>query len=216
VLTIRAVEIESSEVRLFKTYLVKPDASMEAMLVQTQRTERPQWLDFPPEYGRKKYENLDAAGVSAWCYDVGQSSRFTTEQRARTRARENLQQTIASNIASNYSANIDVYELSAECESDIGDVQLIVKTAISNSIKLRLPSFEALEWYIERGTEEGKQWYMANVLVRYPRQDMLKMIEQINPGPIAQEIMRKLPAAPLNFQAGLLNDLTEARNALIK
>ena len=93
-LNIRAVEIEHAELCLSKTFLVKPDAFMERMMVQNQRSEWSQWLDFPLEYGKKKYENLEAEGNPAWYYDLGVSSRAATGQRARTRARENIRQVV--------------------------------------------------------------------------------------------------------------------------
>ncbi|MDR1029776.1 MAG: hypothetical protein LBL76_02775 [Treponema sp.] len=135
-----------------------------------------------------------------------------------TRARENLQQNIAANIASNLGAYIHILELSAFRDSDREDVQQLVSRAISNAIQVRLPSFEVLEWYIERGTENGKPWYTAYVLVRFPRQDIIRMIQEIRPAPIVQEILRTLVlrVPPADMGTLLLANMLEACTATIQ
>jgi hypothetical protein len=212
--SIRAVDLAGAEIKALYTGLVKPDPVLDGLVTRNQNAARPQWVDFPLEYGRKKYENQTANSLSAWYYDLGVSNRTSTEQRARTRARENLQQNIAANIASDLSAYIDILELSAYGDSDIEDVQQIVFRAISNSIQVRLPSFEVLEWHTEHGTESGRPWYIAYVLVRFPREDIIRMIEEINPASVVQEILRGL-ASPVSRSLPdigtlLLADMEEA------
>jgi hypothetical protein len=217
-LSIRAVDVAGAEIQALYTALVKPDPVLDGLV--TQNRERPQWVDFPLEYGKKHYENRAVDSPSAWYYDLGISNRTSTEQRARTRARENLQQNIAANIASDMSVFIDIRELSLFGDSDIEDVQQIVSRAISNSIQVLLPSFEVLEWYLERGTENGRPWYTAYMLVRFPREDIIRMVESINPAPIVQEILRALAPtlspSPPDMGALLLADLLEAQAAAIE
>jgi hypothetical protein len=219
VLTIRAVDIAGAQIKVLHTALVKPDAVLDALVLQNQNVVRPQWLDFPLEYGAKKYENQPAApvtGSSLWYYDLGISNRTTTEQRARTWARENLQQNIAANIASDFSSSLDILELSAFWDSEVEDVQQAVTTAISASIQVRLPSFEVLEWHVDRGTENGRPWYIAYLLVRFPRQDIIKMVEAIDPAPLAREVLRALPEPSGDAGNVLIADLLEARTAIVE
>jgi membrane-associated protease RseP (regulator of RpoE activity) len=233
VFSVRAVDLAGAEVKALYTALVRPDTVLDGLVTNNQNTPRPQWIDFPLEYGRSRYENQTgtgpavglavgrADGPSVWYYDLGVSNRTATERRARDRARENLQQNIAANIASDFGAYIDILELSAFGDRDIEDVQQIVSRSVTNSIQVRLPSFELLEWHIERGTENGAPWHRAYVLVRFPRQDIINMIEEINPAPIVQEILRDL--APPNSRtpqqdmgALLLANMLEARSAVIE
>jgi hypothetical protein len=225
VFSIRAVDLAGAEVKALYTALVRPDTVLDGLVTNNQNTPRPQWVDFPLEYGRSRYENQTGStpGPSAWYYDLGVSNRTATERRARDRARENLQQNIAANIASDFGAYIDILELSAFGDRDIEDVQQIVSRSVTNSIQVRLPGFEVLEWYIERGTENGAPWHIAYVLVRFPRQDIINMIEEINPAPIVQEILRALtpPTAPASspqqdMGALLLANMLEARSATIE
>jgi hypothetical protein len=217
-LSVRAVDLAGAEIQALYTALVKPDSVLDGLMAKNHNTARPQWVDFPLEYGKTKYENQSAAGPSAWYYDLGISNRTSTEQRARTRARENLQQNIAANIASDFGAYIDILELSAFGDSDVEDVQQIVSRAITNSIRTRLPSFEVLEWHTERGTENGRPWYLAYLLVRFPREDIIRMIEAINPAPVAEEILRALAVPPSSPDRGalLLANLQEARTATVQ
>jgi hypothetical protein len=214
-LSIRAVDLTAAEIKVLYTALVRPDPVLDSLVTKNQNAARPQWVDFPLEYGRRTYENQTKSGPSAWYYDLGMSNRTASEQRARTRTRENLQQNIAANIASNLGAYIHILELSAFRDSDREDVQQLVSKAISNSIQVRLPSFEVLEWYIERGTENGKPWYTAYVLVRFPRQDIIRMIQEIRPAPIVQEILRALAprVSPVDMGTLLLANIQEACTA---
>jgi hypothetical protein len=220
-LSVRAVDLATAEVPALYTGIVKPDPVLEG-LVTNPNAPRPQWVDFPLEYGRTHYEHQTVTGPAAWYYDLGVSGRTSTEQRARTRARENLQQNIAANIASNMGAYIDVLELSAFGDQDVEDVRQIVSRAVSTSIQVKLPSFEVLEWHIERGAENGAPWCIAYLLARFPRQDIIRMVQEINPAPIAQEILRALtpPASPAPAQQNmgelLLADMLKARTAAIE
>jgi hypothetical protein len=183
-LTVRAASIEKAEVLALYTAMLENTAEFKKMASAPSGVNavRPQWITQPLAGGRAKYENASAAGVSSWYYDVGISTKTTTEQRARQRATQNVQSSIAATIASDFKAllNITEYSLFKDCE--IEDVERLVETAISNSIKTRIPRYETLEWHIETGVNaEGKEWYMAYVLVRFPRKDILGVVEKIDP-----------------------------------
>lgn len=73
-------------------------------------------------------------------------------------------------IASDFKARLDITEYSFFKDCDIEDAERLIGTAITNSIKTRIPRYEPLEWYIESGVNgEGREWYTAYVLVRFPR-----------------------------------------------
>jgi hypothetical protein len=172
---------------------------------------QPNWIRIPLN-GRAKFET-GSSGVSTWYYDVGQSNRTTTEQLARTRARENVQQMIAANIASNMKNRIDITSNSMFDLSDIEETQNRIQTTLTNSISTKVPSYEVLEWYIEKGNESGRNWYRAHVLVRFIRQDIFKNVESINVQNIADSVIRSMRLTPTDYErAALIRELEGARD----
>jgi hypothetical protein len=146
---------------------------------------------------------------------VGISNKTTTEQQSRTRARQNVQQVIAENIASDMKARIDVTSLSMFESSGIEDAEIRIESALTNSIKTRVPSYEALEWYVEKGNTGGKDWYMVYVLVRFPRKDIIAMVEKLQPTQMADAIIKAagIPAQSVTAAAKseLVSELEEVR-----
>jgi hypothetical protein len=151
---------------------------------------RPSWI-YIPLNGRVKFETGNS-GVSAWYYDVGQSNRTATEQLARNRAREDVQRMIAANIASEMKGRINIASLSMFGSSDIEETANIIETVLTNSIRTRVPSYEVLEWYIERGNENGRSWFIAYLLVRFVRQDIIRGLEAINIQNAADIVIRNM------------------------
>jgi TolB-like protein len=218
-LGIKAVNLESSEIAAYKNFLFTPDTAFTAIVEQSKKKERPQWVDMPLEYGRKTYDKN--AAQTPWYYDVGFSGMAATEQRARDRARQNIQQSIAANIASDYAARIDITEESIFKDTGIEDADRLIQTAITNSIKTRLPSYEILEWYIDSGrSDKGQAWYIAYVFVRFARKDIIAVMEKIEPEKVVEVIIQKakIPAADATSEAksSLIDELTEVRNYAIR
>ena len=140
--------------------------------------------------GRAQYENAGVAGVSSWYYDVGVSARTTTEQRSRQRASQNVQANIAATIASDFKARLDITEYSFFKDCDIEDTERLIGTAISSSIRTRIPRYEPLEWYVESVVNgEGREWYTAYVMVRFPRKDILDGVEKIEPSAVVNALI---------------------------
>jgi hypothetical protein len=110
------------------------------------------------------------------------STKTTTEQRVRQRAAQNVQANIAATIASDFKARLDITEYSFFKDCNIEDAERLIETAITNSIKTRIPRYEPLEWHIETGVNvEGREWYRAYVLMRFSRKDILDVVEKIEP-----------------------------------
>jgi hypothetical protein len=129
-------------------------------------------------------------GVSPWYYDVGMSTKITTEQRARQRAAQNVQANIAATIASDFKARLDLTEYSPFRDCGIEDTERLIETAVTNSIKTRIPGYEPLEWHIETGLSvEGREWYTAYILVRFLRKNILEVVENIEPSTLASSII---------------------------
>jgi hypothetical protein len=116
--------------------------------------EKPARLYAPLEYGRQKYEKTGLDAVSPWYYDIGRSNRTSYEQTSVTRARQNLQADVAANIASEFKARLDITERSFFKDSAYEDVERLIQTAVTNSIKTRIPRYEALEFFYENGRDE--------------------------------------------------------------
>jgi hypothetical protein len=123
---------------------------------------------------------------------MGISNKAASEQLARTRARQNIQQVTAENIASDMKARIDITELSVFQSSDTEDVGTRIEAVLTNSIKTKVPRYETLEWYVETGTTDGKDWYIAYVLVRFLRRDIIDMMEKVDPVRTADTIIQQL------------------------
>jgi hypothetical protein len=191
-LTIRAASIEKAEVLALYTALLENTSEFKKMASAppSANTVRPQWITRPLEGGRAKYENTSTSGVSSWYYDVGMSTKTSAEQRARQRATQNVQANIAATIASDFKARMDITEYSLFKDCDIEDAERLIETAIGSSIKTRIPRYEPLEWHIETGINaEGKEWYVAYVLVRFPRKDILNVVEKIEPSIVVNTII---------------------------
>ena len=167
--------------------------------------EKPTWI-YEPLSVKGKYENT-SSGVSEWYYDVGISNKGASEQLARTRARQNIQQVTAENIASDMKARIDITSLSVFQSSGIEDAENRVEAALTNSIRTRVPPYEALEWYVDTGNTDGKDWYIAYVLVRFPRKDIIEMVEKLEPQNIADTAIRLANIPQQNVMAGEREDL---------
>jgi hypothetical protein len=58
------------------------------------------------------------------------------------RNRQNVQANTAANIASEFKARLDITERSFFKESDYEDVQRLIETAATNSIKTRIPRYK--------------------------------------------------------------------------
>jgi hypothetical protein len=191
-LMVRAVSIEKTEVLALYTALLENTGDFKnlAGTLPGAKAGRPAWITRPLEAGRAGYENPLSTGPSPWYYDVGMSTKTTTEQRARQRATQNVQANIAATIASDFKARLDLTEYSLFRDCDIEDAERLIETAITNSIRTRVPRYEPLEWHIETGvTAEGREWYTAYVLVRFPRRDILEVVEKIEPSAVASSII---------------------------
>jgi hypothetical protein len=191
-LMVRAVNIEKAEILALYTTMLENAGEFKRLVAAPSGIQagRPQWITRPLEGGRARYENADPSGVSSWYYDVGMSTKTTTEQRARQRATQNVQANIAATIASDFKARLDITEYSLFKDCDIEDAERLVETAISSSIKTRIPRYEPLEWHIETGTNaEGREWYTAYVLVRFPRKDILDVVEKIEPATVVTALI---------------------------
>jgi len=165
-----------------------------------------------PLSARAEHEQ-GAAGISQWYYDVGISNRTTSERTSRDRARQNVQQVIAANIASDIRARIDITEFSMFQGSGIEDVETRIEAVLTNSIRTRVPAFEVLEWYTETGRTDGRDWYIAYVLVRFPRQEILAMVERVDTAAIADAAIRQLQInAREDERAKLIQEMQEAVN----
>jgi len=176
---------------------------------------RPGWINIPLN-GRVKFETA-GSGVSNWYYDVGQSNKTATEQQARQRAIENVQQMIAANIASEMKSRIDITSQSVFMSSDIEETETRIAASITNSIRTRVPSHEVLEWYIEKGVENGRNYFIAYVLVRFHRQDILKEVEAMNMQNVADTVIRNLRiSATESEKAALIRELEAARDVSLR
>ncbi|MCL2211288.1 MAG: hypothetical protein FWB95_05145, partial [Treponema sp.] len=172
---------------------------------------KPGWINIPLN-GRVKFEQ-GASGVSAWYYDVGISNKTATEQLARNRARDDVQRMIAQNIASQMKGRIDVTSLSSFDSYGTEETEKRIEEAFTNSIRTKVPAYEVLEWHIEKGSENGRNWFMAYVLVRFVRQDILNEIEVINLETVANNLIRTMKISITEEEkAGLISELEGARS----
>jgi hypothetical protein len=191
-LTVRAASIEKAEVLAVYMVMLESTEQFKRMAgaASGANTSRPAWVTRPLEGGRAKYENAGAAEVSSWYYDVGMSTKTTTEQRARQRAAQYVQANIAATIATDFKARLDLTEYSLFKDCDIEDAERLIETAISSSVRTRVPRYEPLEWHIETGVNgEGREWYTAYVLVRFPRKDILDVVEKIEPAAVVNSLV---------------------------
>ncbi|GHU25935.1 hypothetical protein FACS1894164_16270 [Spirochaetia bacterium] len=195
-LSIKIISIETVTILGQRLCLLQKEPFLEGLLVTPrlviQPGVRPDWVSRPLEYGRAKYENLGTIGAATWYYDYGLSNMAASEQTANTRARQNIQANIAANIASEFKARLDVTESSLFRDSEYEDIQRLIETAITNSIKTRIPRYETLEIYTEPGrASDGKPWYISYILVRFPRQEIINVVEKIEPEQVLNEVIKE-------------------------
>jgi len=192
------------------------DTVLNALLANTRPPkEKPQWI-YEPLSARAKHET-NSSGVSQWYYDVGISNKAASEQLARTRARQNVQQVIAENIASDIKARIDITSFSMFQSSGIEETENRIEAALTNSIKTKVPRYETLEWFIEEGNQDGKKFYIAYVLVRFQRQDIITMVEKIEPQIIVNTVISQMRISATDSQkAELVRGLEEVRDAAVE
>jgi hypothetical protein len=191
------------------------DTVLNALLANSRPAkEKPQWI-YEPLTARAKYDTGSGgvSGVSPWYYDAGISNKAASEQLARTRARQNVQQVIAENIASDIKARIDITAFSMFQSAGIEETENRIEAALTNSIKTKVPRYETLEWYIEEGELEGKKYYLAYVLVRFPRKDIITMVEKIEPRNVVNTVITQMKITATNSQKDeLIRELEEVRN----
>jgi hypothetical protein len=196
----------------------QPDPVLNALLASSRpvKTE-PEWISRPLT-ARATYETGGSlSGVSQWYYGVGISNRTASRQTARTRARQNISQAVAEIIASDIRARTDITSLSMFQSSGIEDTETRVETVLTNSIRTRVPPFEELEWYDVTGTLDGRNYHMAYVLVRFPRRDIIPMVERVDPERIADTIITQMNlTASAGDKSELVRELNEARDIALE
>jgi hypothetical protein len=194
---IKIVNVETVQVLGQRLATLQKEPFLEGLLVTPQAAAqasapsvKPNWIGAPLAYGRAKYEKSTPDGVSAWYYDRGISNKTTSEQTSDTRARQSVQARVAENIASDFKMRFEVTENSLFKTSEPEDVQRLIETTISNSIKTRVPRYELLETWTETGNQAGTVWYLTYVLVRFPRKDIVGVVESIKPEQVAEAVIR--------------------------
>jgi TolB-like protein len=212
-LTVKIIHVEKTVVLGQRSGFVKMDAFLAGLLKNgnalAEVSGRPAWVSMPREYGMRKYEKSDVTGVSPWYYASAMSTKAAAEQRARTRARENVQAFAAANIASDFKARIDITEYSMFTDLDVENVQRLIETAVTNSIKTRVPGFEVLEWYVEQGADNAQPWYLAHLFVRFPRNKIIEAVEKIEPEKIVATVLRQAEIPEAKIPPEEKKDLTE-------
>jgi TolB-like protein len=192
-LTVKLTGIKTGELQGQWSDFLQTDTVLNSLLGNSPPVvQKPRWIS-EPLTARAKYESSGGSGAAVWYYDVGVSNKTASEQLARTRARQNIQQMTAENIASDMKARIDITSLSLFQHSAVEDAEYRIEMALTNAIKTRVPRYETLEWYVETGSIDGKDWYLAYVLVRFPRTDIITLVEQMDTPRIADTIIRQLP-----------------------
>jgi TolB-like protein len=210
-LSLKLTGVKSGEIAGQWNTAIQTDTVLNALLTGAKPpAEKPRWIAEPLSV-RAKYESGGAA-ASEWYYDIGISNKTASEQLARTRARQNIQQVTAENIASEMKARIDITSLSLFQSSSVEDAEFRVEAALTNSIKTRVPRYETLEWHVETGNTGGKDWYIAYMLVRFPRKDIIAMVEKLEPERIADTLIRQFPAAAPASKDEFVRELIEVRD----
>jgi hypothetical protein len=212
---VKLTGVRSGEIAGQWNTAIQTDTVLNALLTSARPpAEKPRWIAEPLS-AKAKYEDGGNA-ASGWYYDLGISNKTASEQLARTRARQNIQQVTAENIASEMKARIDVTSLSLFQSSPVEETEFRVETAIANSIKTRVPRYETLEWHVETGRTDGRDWYLAYVLVRFPRKDIIAMVEKIDPEKIADALLRQIPAAAPGAKDEFVREMAEAQNHVLE
>jgi len=217
-LNIKITSVRTAEILGQYSASFQTDTVLNALLARTVPPRvKPQWL-YEPLTARTRYETGGSvSGTSQWYYDVGISNKTTSEQTSRTRARQNVQQVIAENIASEIRARIDITSLSMFQSSGIEDVENRIEAVITNSIRTRVPAYETLEWYIETGNTGGTDWYIAYVLVRFPRREIISIIDRIEPVNITNVIVQQMNINASDRQKDeLIQSFMEAKDRVLE
>jgi hypothetical protein len=189
-LRLKLTQVRTSEVKGQWSADILRDTVLNSLLAKNvPAVETPQWVSIPLS-ARSKF-NDGGPGVSLYYYDRGISNRATSRQTAETRARQNIQQLTAANIASQICARIDITEFSDHSVSDIEDVLRRTEAAVTQSIRTKVPSYELLEYYLETGKENNRDWYIAYVLVRFARKDIVAMMEQVETARMVESIIKE-------------------------
>jgi hypothetical protein len=193
------------------------DTVLAALLADTRPVKiKPKWIDMP-KTALVQHETGSVGGVSPWYYDVGISRKNASESDARRRARQDIQQAVAENIASDMRNRIDITSVSIFNASDVEEAQLRVEAVVTNTIKTKVPRYEVLEWYVEEGEQNGKQYYIAYVLVRFARKDIITMVEKMEPRNMVNTIVKEMKINATNSQKDeLIRELEEVRNNAIE
>lgn len=214
-LRLKITQVKTSEVKGQWSAVIQSDTVLNALLTKKNPiVETPQWINMPLS-ARSKYEQ-GGQGVSVYYYDRGISNKTTTRQTAETRARQNIQLMIAANIASQICARIDITEFSENMVSEIEEVQRRMETTVTQSIRTRVPGYEILEYYVETGKENGKDWYIVYVLVRFARRDIVAMIEHLETEKMAENIIKEMNIRDVAAREKAYKELlVEIKNILI-
>ena len=207
-LVVKAVSVQTGELAGQWNLAFQSSPALDALLANANPPKgKPAWIDEPLAATEKH-------GASGWYYDVGVSNKAASEQLARTRARQNVQQMVAENIASEIKARIDMSALSVFQSSSIEETENRIEAALTNSIRTTVPRYEPLEWYIETGNQNGKDYWLAYVLVRFPRKDIINMVEKLDPPRIVETIFRQMniQVQGTGMRTELVQELETARS----
>ncbi|MDR3343781.1 MAG: penicillin-binding protein activator LpoB [Treponema sp.] len=220
-ISVKLTGVKTSEVQGQWNTTIQTDTVLNSLLSNSRPAANlPQWANEPLTV-RSKYEpNYSAASAAAadWYYDTGISNKAASEQLARTRARQNVQAIVAENIASEMKARIDITALATGFSSSVEDAEYRIEAALTNSIKTKVPRYETLEWYVETGKLDGKDWYIARVLVRFPRKDIITMVETVDPAKVADTVIKQLPGQTLapDAQEELIRQMEAAKEYAVE
>jgi hypothetical protein len=207
-LVVKAASVKTGELAGQWNLAFQSSPALEALLANANPPKgKPAWIDEPLAAAEKH-------GASGWYYDVGVSNKAASEQLARTRARQNVQLMVAENIASEIHARIDITAFSVFQSSSVEETENRIEAALTNSIRTTVPRYEPLEWHIETGKQNGKDYYLAYVLVRFPRKDIITMVEKLDPPRIAETIFRQMniQVTEVSLRTELVEGLETARS----
>ena len=175
--------------------------------------QRPEWIDKPGLYGIAHYERgVEILDDSPWIYMQASSANVADEQTARTRARQTIQAEMAAKIATEFAERTDITGISLALLVDEGreEMERLIETAISLSVKTKVPGFEILEHYIEKGNlADGRVYYKAFVLVRFQKKAVFETVQKIDPKVVTGEIAKlALKELGINLSNSQKNEVT--------
>jgi hypothetical protein len=155
---------------------------------------------------------------------VGVSERAATERLARTRALEVARAEVARKMGS------EIFERTVTTARRFLDESGMEPTLIERmftdsvmiaSVRARPPRLTEVEWHIVSGVdpENNRNWHQAYVLVRYQREQIITMVENINPETVADNIARECRISRNNIdaeaRAELVAELMQVRNEML-